>query len=59
MDHLYLIPFVERDLGPFASADHIMVEFDGDSLPRQRKKLQKAVEVDTFGNFAGLAVYQN
>ena len=58
MDDLELVSVGDAGLGPVGSADDYVVEFDGDALARQRKKLQQAIEVDLRGNFASGAVYR-
>lgn len=58
MDDLELVSVGDAGLGPVGAANDDMVEFDGDALARQRKKLQQMIEVDLRRNFAIGAVYR-
>jgi hypothetical protein len=57
MDDLDLVAVFNTRRRPFAAFYNIMVQFHSHTLPWQREKLQKVVEIDALRNFAGLAVY--
>ena len=52
-----LVTIADLRNGPVRSPHNRIVEFDGDPLPRQRKKLQQSIEIDLMRNFARFAVY--
>ena len=58
MNDLDLVAVADNSFGPLQAADDHVIQLDGNTLLGQRKKLQKAIEVDLSRNFAGLTIYR-
>ena len=57
MNDLDLVAVPNLRIGPVDAPYNHIIEFDSDSLPGQRKKLQQSIEIDLMRNFARFAVY--
>jgi len=59
MNDLDPVSLAYLDDRPVRPANDRFIHLNSDPLGRQRKKLQKMVQADPFGNFVRLAVYHN
>ena len=56
MDHLDPVPFTHHSLRPIGAANDHFIQFDSDTLRRQRKYFEQPDEIDVDWKFARFAI---